>query len=174
MIIGITGGTGCGKTTALDAIRRLGGTVFDCDQIYHDLLKTDKALLKTISLRFPGTVIEGELQRKALGAIRDQVERFLQDGPETGEMSRVREQAKASILMGMESIQSRMNHMARSYQLYGRIQELDELVEQYDAVTEEDVLALARELMTPEQMSFSAVGSVGRMESYRRIFGLSR
>ena len=69
MIIGITGGTGCGKTTALDAIRRLGGTVFDCDQIYHDLLKTDKALLKTISLRFPGTVIEGELQRKALGAI---------------------------------------------------------------------------------------------------------
>ena len=32
MIIGITGGTGCGKTTALDAIRRLGGPVFDCDQ----------------------------------------------------------------------------------------------------------------------------------------------
>ena len=68
-IIGITGGTGCGKTTALDAIRQLGGTVIDCDAVYHRLLQEDKDLLDTIETRFPGTVENGQLQRKKLGAI---------------------------------------------------------------------------------------------------------
>lgn len=69
MIIGITGGTGCGKTTALKAFEELGGVVFDCDVIYHDLLKTDKALLKAICHRFPGCVTKGVLDRKKLGGI---------------------------------------------------------------------------------------------------------
>ena len=69
MIIGITGGTGCGKTTLLEVIREHGGLVLDCDAIYHELLKTDKALLAAIENRFPGTVENGELHRKKLGAI---------------------------------------------------------------------------------------------------------
>jgi dephospho-CoA kinase len=69
MIIGITGGTGCGKTTLLDLIRAQGGLVLDCDEIYHNLLKTDPALLQSIENRFPGTVENGRLQRKKLGAI---------------------------------------------------------------------------------------------------------
>ena len=69
MIIGITGGTGCGKTTLLDVIRELNGMVLDCDAIYHQLLKTDAALLSSIEARFPGTVENGTLQRKKLGAI---------------------------------------------------------------------------------------------------------
>ena len=69
MIFGITGGTGCGKTTALQAIESLGGLVLDCDAIYHELLKTDPSLLEAINSRFPGVVENGELQRKKLGAI---------------------------------------------------------------------------------------------------------
>ena len=69
MIFGITGGTGCGKTTALQAVESLGGLVLDCDAIYHDLLKTDSGLLDAINSRFPGVVENGELQRKKLGAI---------------------------------------------------------------------------------------------------------
>lgn len=69
MIIGITGGTGCGKTTALKAIQALGGTVLDCDAIYHRLLQTDPQLLTAIKNRFPGTVVNGVLDRKALGQI---------------------------------------------------------------------------------------------------------
>ena len=69
MIIGITGGTGCGKTTLLNVIRDQGGLVLDCDAIYHDLLKTDEKLLSDIETRFPGTVRDGSLQRKVLGQI---------------------------------------------------------------------------------------------------------
>lgn len=69
MIIGITGGTGCGKTTALQLIADLGGLVIDCDRVYHDLLKTDKAMLSELEQRFPGTVENGQLNRKKLASI---------------------------------------------------------------------------------------------------------
>ena len=69
MIIGITGGTGCGKTTLLDVIREQGGIVLDCDTIYHRLLREDPTLLAAIENRFPGTVKDGLLQRKQLGKI---------------------------------------------------------------------------------------------------------
>ena len=69
MIIGITGGTGCGKTTLLNVIREAGGVILDCDAIYHELLRTDAALLSAIEARFPGTVENGQLQRKKLGAV---------------------------------------------------------------------------------------------------------
>ena len=69
MIIGITGGTGCGKTTLLKVIAEHGGLILDCDAIYHELLTRDKLLLNRIEARFPGTVENGQLQRKKLGAI---------------------------------------------------------------------------------------------------------
>ncbi|MBR2310406.1 MAG: dephospho-CoA kinase [Oscillospiraceae bacterium] len=69
MILGITGGTGSGKTTLLKVLEEKGFAVLDCDAIYHDLLKTDKALLTAIEDRFPGTVIDGNLNRKKLGTI---------------------------------------------------------------------------------------------------------
>ena len=67
MILGITGGTGCGKTTLLNCIAEQGGLILDCDAIYHELLRTDPTLLSAIGARFPGTVENGVLQRKKLG-----------------------------------------------------------------------------------------------------------
>ena len=69
MIIGITGGTGCGKTTLLEILQEHGALILDCDAIYHRLLREDGQLLAAIEDRFPGTVEEGVLQRKKLGAI---------------------------------------------------------------------------------------------------------
>ena len=79
MILGITGGTGCGKTTLLNCIAQLGGVILDCDAIYHNLLRTDPALLETIEKRFPGTVENGALQRKKLGNLVFSDEKALND-----------------------------------------------------------------------------------------------
>ena len=79
MIIGITGGTGCGKTTLLKLVEQAGGLVLDCDAIYHQLLRTDPSLPAAIEARFPGTVENGQLQRKKLGAIVFSDEKALLD-----------------------------------------------------------------------------------------------
>lgn len=79
MIIGITGGSGCGKTTLLNCIREQGGLVLDCDEIYHQLLACDAALLRAIETRFPGTVEQGALNRKKLGSIVFSDEKALLD-----------------------------------------------------------------------------------------------
>ena len=79
MILGITGGTGCGKTTLLRCIAAQGGLVLDCDAIYHALLQEDPALLAAIENRFPGTVEQGTLQRKKLGNLVFSDENALKD-----------------------------------------------------------------------------------------------
>ena len=79
MILGITGGTGCGKTTLLNCIAERGGLILDCDAIYHDLLRTDPELLRAIEARFPGSVENGALQRKKLGNLVFSDEKALED-----------------------------------------------------------------------------------------------
>ena len=69
MILGITGGTGCGKTTLLGLIQQRGGLVLDCDAIYHRLLQSDREMLRAIESRFPDAFSQGILDRKRLGAI---------------------------------------------------------------------------------------------------------
>ena len=98
MILGITGGTGCGKTTLLKVIAENGGLILDCDAIYHELLASDTVLLAAIGARFPGTVENGMLQRKKLGSIVFSDEKALQD------LNRITHGAiKAEVLRRLES-----------------------------------------------------------------------
>ena len=68
-VFGITGGTGCGKTTVLSVLEKLGFTTIDCDALYHQMLAEGGALVDKIREMFPGTVHNGVLQRKKLGSI---------------------------------------------------------------------------------------------------------
>ena len=79
MILGITGGTGCGKTTLLKEIEARGGLVLDCDAVYHELLTRNMELLNAINDRFPGVVVDKKLERKKLGAIVFADEQALMD-----------------------------------------------------------------------------------------------
>lgn len=70
IIIGLTGGSGAGKTSALRAIEKMGGCVLDCDDIYHEMLKSDITLQQDITEAF-GNVFtaEGTLDRQKLGNV---------------------------------------------------------------------------------------------------------
>lgn len=68
-IVGVTGGSGTGKTTALRVLEEYGALVIDADALYHELCAGCKPMLDEIEERFPGVVENGVLQRKKLGAI---------------------------------------------------------------------------------------------------------
>ena len=68
-IVGVTGGSGTGKTTALDVLRDMGALVIDADALYHGLCESCAPMLDEIGTLFPGVVENGVLLRKKLGAI---------------------------------------------------------------------------------------------------------
>lgn len=69
-IIGITGPTGAGKTTALREVEALGGAVIDCDAVYHQLLERDLTLQNNLEAEFgPLRGEDGAIDRKKLGSL---------------------------------------------------------------------------------------------------------
>jgi dephospho-CoA kinase len=68
-IIGITGGTGAGKTSAIKALQALGAMVIDCDEVYHELLMSNAEMIKEIKAAFTDVAGDGEIDRRKLGEI---------------------------------------------------------------------------------------------------------
>jgi succinyl-diaminopimelate desuccinylase len=68
-IIGITGGTGAGKTSAMKALQSLGALALDCDEIYHELLQSNKEMTAEIVARFANVLSDGNVDRQKLSKI---------------------------------------------------------------------------------------------------------
>lgn len=69
-VIGLTGPTGSGKTTALQVLEGMGFTVIDCDALYYALLKTDEQLRRQLVETFGNVFLpDGQLDRRTLGTI---------------------------------------------------------------------------------------------------------
>lgn len=66
--IGITGGTGAGKTSVLQYLESLGAAVIDCDAVYHELLRSSPALKQELVERFGDILTDGAVDTKRLGA----------------------------------------------------------------------------------------------------------
>ncbi len=65
-IIGLTGGIGMGKSTAAAAFRRAHIPVFDADAEVHRLQARGGRAIPAIASAFPGTVIDGAVDRPRL------------------------------------------------------------------------------------------------------------
>ena len=60
MNIGLTGGLGCGKSTALAYFREAGATTVDTDALVHELLRTDTELIAAICDAFGEEVLDSQ------------------------------------------------------------------------------------------------------------------
>jgi predicted Zn-dependent peptidase len=95
---------------------------------------------------------------QAMDVIGTELRRLQEEGVTEEELERARENSKGRTVLSMESTLARMNRLGSSLLMGVPILTLDELLEQLDAVTLEDVNALARELFRPDQMSAAGVG----------------
>lgn len=53
LIVGLTGGLGCGKSTVAGLFRKWGGEVVDADKIAHNALKRGSAVFDRVAILFP-------------------------------------------------------------------------------------------------------------------------
>ena len=66
--IGLTGGIACGKSTVAALLRGLGVPVLDLDVVARSVVEPGQPALVEIAAQWPDVVVEGALDRKALGA----------------------------------------------------------------------------------------------------------
>src|SRR5207245_10855792 len=95
--------------------------------------------------------------------------RGLKSKPLTAEeLGRAKDYLKGSLLLGLESTPSRMSNLARQEMYFGRHVSLDEIARRVDAVTAEDVVAVARELFSTDQIALTILGPSNGLTIRRR------
>ena len=102
--------------------------------------------------------VSADKTREALRLLRDELERLLTDGPGADEVEAAKMQLKGSIVMGQESVSSRMYHVARQELQLGVHISTEEQLAQLMAVRRDGVVESLRSLMRPERFSLAVRG----------------
>ena len=66
--VGLTGGLGAGKSTALAALERLGAAVVSTDDVVHELYRSDEVKRAVVDRWGPEMVVDGEVSRGAIAS----------------------------------------------------------------------------------------------------------
>jgi predicted Zn-dependent peptidase len=96
---------------------------------------------------------------EAMGVIGTELRRIAEEPVGEDELSRARENVKGRTTLAMESTLARMNRLGSSLLMGVPLLSLDEVLAAIDAVTIDDVRALAAELFDPARMSAAGVGA---------------
>jgi len=71
----------------------------------------------------------------------------IEDGLTDAELARGKGQVRGSIVLGLEDPSSRMSRLGKSELVYPRLEPVDEVLASIDAVTHDDVRAVATEIL---------------------------
>lgn len=94
--------------------------------------------------------------------------RSLKESPVPAEeLRRAKDHLKGSLMLSLESTTSRMTNLARHEMYFGRFFTLDELLQSIEAVTADEVQALARDLFQPRKIGATVLGNLDRFELTR-------
>jgi predicted Zn-dependent peptidase len=83
------------------------------------------------------------------------------------ELRRAKDNLKGSFMLGLESTSSRMGNLARQDLYFQRFFTLDEMLESIEAVTAEQVQAIAREFFNPKNITLAVLGNLGEFRIKR-------
>lgn len=89
-----------------------------------------------------------------------EVRRVRRSGVDRTELERAKNQMKGSLMLSLESSQSRMSKLAKDELYQGRHTSLEEMLEEIDRVSGEAVLRLSRTLLDLDCLSVMALGPV--------------
>jgi len=97
-----------------------------------------------------------------------ELRRLKEETAPDSELKRAKEQLKSNMVLGLESSSSRMSGLARQQMYFGRVFSIDEIVEQIEAVTPDDIQTLAQQLFQPEALALTLLGNLGTMKITRQ------
>ena len=101
-----------------------------------------------------------EWAREVVEVIRDELARVTRDGLAPDELLRAKNQMKGSLLLGLETSDSRMSRIAKNEIYFGRDVPLEEVAAGIDAVTNDDILRVSRRLFRPDALALTVLGDL--------------
>ena len=104
----------------------------------------------------------GSNVREALETAAGEMSRLLREGLEKGELERAKRLVKGSNVRAMESTESRLYRLGVNYMLNGSAERLEDRLARIDAVTEDDVMRVAEDLLRPDRLNVVVLGSKSR------------
>jgi len=69
---------------------------------------------------------------------------------------------RGAFIMGLESLTSRMSHLARGEIRRRGRETVEQVLREYEAVTEDEIRQLAGEILAPSRLNLVALGPIGR------------
>jgi predicted Zn-dependent peptidase len=95
---------------------------------------------------------------EALSVVGTELTRLRSEPATPDELRRAKENLKGRVLLALESTGARMNRLGAEVLAGTPLMELDELQERIEAVTLDDLAALAHELWAPERLTAAGIG----------------
>ncbi|MDQ6649897.1 MAG: insulinase family protein [Actinomycetota bacterium] len=94
---------------------------------------------------------------QVLEICRDQLDQVAGKGITDEELARGKGQLKGSLVLGLEDTGSRMSRIGKSELVYGELLSVDEVIARIEAVTPEDIRAVAAEVLT-QPLALGVIG----------------
>jgi predicted Zn-dependent peptidase len=122
------------------------------------------------SLTVAASVDRNNLEQ-AVRAILEQLE-LLKNGFPEAEIHKAREISKGRLLLRMEDSRNVAGWLGGQEMLTGQILTLDEVINQIDAITAQELQSVAAELINPEKMRLAVVGPLSENRNLRKMLML--
>ncbi|ABN51657.1 MAG TPA: insulinase family protein [Hungateiclostridium thermocellum] len=113
--------------------------------------------------------MNAEHLEKVVELIIKEIKILLKEGLSKDELEKSKEQLKGSYILGLESTSSRMNSMGKSEVLMDRIYTPDEILKKIDAVNQESVERVIKQIFCLDKISFAIVGNIKKEIDIRKI-----
>jgi predicted Zn-dependent peptidase len=105
----------------------------------------------------------------AIAAVLTELRKLRTEGITEDELQRVKEQVKGGMLLGLEDTWSVASRNGSHILRYDRVIPLEQVVAEIEAVTQEDVLRVAKRLIRPDALHLAVIGPYTDEASFRSL-----
>jgi len=104
--------------------------------------------------------VDPKQAQDAIQVVLDEIVKFKTTRIQAAELKSAKEYTKGSLLLASESADNHMVRNAQNEMHFGGDIALEEIIEKIEAVTADDILELADELINPDKMTYTMLGPV--------------
>jgi predicted Zn-dependent peptidase len=85
------------------------------------------------------------------------------------EIQKAKKQIRAGLLISSENPVARMNQVARQMSIYGKLIEMNEILEEIESINKNHINDFIENTFKPEKMTISALGAISKLDEISKI-----